>query len=119
MGPQFTSLNVGAYSPFVSDHCPLLFKLKADMRSSEPSQEALHEMPIRFYLKENDKAELVKKLKSRAFLDKLDITNFSNDEDCGNSLSNCITETLIEATKASKIKPVKNNLHTNNNDPWF
>ena len=58
-------------------------------------------------------------MKSRAFLDKLDITNFTNDEDCGDSLSNCITETLIEAAKAAKIKPAKNNIHPNSNEPWF
>ena len=117
--PQFTSLNVGVYSPFVSDHSPLLFKLRADMRSPEPSHEALHEIPTRFYLKEDDKAELVQKLKSRALLEKIDITNFSNDEDCGDSLSNCITETLIEAAKAAKIKPAKNNIHPNSNEPWY
>ena len=61
--PSFASMKVGNYNPFISDHCPLFFKLNTNNTTVDSIKEKLFERPIRFRFREADKAKLMETLK--------------------------------------------------------
>ena len=61
---KITHFKVGDYSPWVSDHCPLLFVMKTDISGIPAEKETLDELPKSFHLRPQDRQTFTKTLKS-------------------------------------------------------
>ena len=110
---------VGNYSPWVSDHCPILFKLNLSINVL-PKQvgEDLRSSPERFYFNNESINKLTETLKSREFTDKLNsLENISDHEP--HLLASEITTMLIVAAKQSKIKSTKNQPKSSKWERWY
>ena len=114
--PSITSMRVGNYNPFISDHCPLFIRLNTNNTTVAPIKGTLLERPIHFSFRETDKVKLIETLKNQEFSDKLNFCHYVNEENAEN-LATEITAILIDATKASGIKLKQGN--SNHNAPWF
>ena len=107
--PSFTSMRVGNYNPFLSDHCPLSCELKANSKSVECTPENLQERPIQFHFRQADKEKLIETLKSDEFSSRLNPSNW-NKENISGELVTKITDALIDtknSTNKAQIIPKK------------
>ena len=114
--PSFTSMRVGNYNPFLSDHCPLSCVIKANSKTVECTQDNLRERPIQFQIRETDKAKFIETLKREEISCKLNPSHWNN-ENIASKLVTEITDTLIDATKTARLKPKI--VLKNCNAPWF
>ena len=114
--PSITSMRVGNYNPFISDHCPLFIRLNTNNIAVAPVKGTLFERPIHFRFRETDRVKLIETLKNQEFSDKLNFCHCVSEENAEN-LATEITDILIDATKASGIKLKQGN--SNHNAPWF
>ena len=115
--PHISYLNVGPYIPWVSDHCPLLYKLS--IKNSLLTDESdLKDSPESFYFTDESKNKLKETLKSPEMSEKLN--SLLENHECNTTLlATNITTTLIDATKLSNLKPRKNKPHIYSKNPWF
>ena len=97
---------VGAYSPWVSDHCPLFFNLNIQKVPTKPALENLSDLPDKYFFDEKCKAKFTETLKSNEISDKLNSLYLSHETNT-DLLASEITDTLLEVCKKSNIKPIK------------
>ena len=115
---DITSFKVGDYSPWVSDHCPLLFEMTPKNVLKEDKMEKLGELPKAFILSLEDRAKFVETLKSPDMVQKVD--SISSSVNIGSQeLTTKITDLLIETCDKAGIKPKKQNHRGKAREPWF
>ena len=109
--------SVGNYSPFISDHCPIFFDIRATPRkkSSEPN---LKESPKFFKIKVEDHEKLVNALKLPEMETRL---SSLRDRVIGpQELASEIRNILLDACELAEINPVRTKKSSDTNDkPWF
>ena len=110
-----TSFNVGNYAPFISDHCPIFFKVQAMSNKPVKSDDSLKELPKVFRISENDLVKLKETLQSPEIAEKLSGMNNCTDPQ---ALATGITDTLLEACTLSEMRPKKTFISTSDK-PWF
>ena len=108
---------VGAYSPWVSDHCPLFFKLNVQKVTTKPDMENLSDLPDKYYFDEKCKTEFIETLKSNELIEKLNSLYLIHETNT-DLLASEITDTLLEVCKKSNIKPKKSKVQCYK-EPWF
>ena len=109
-------LKVGSYIPWLSDHCPLLYKICINKTISTGDDE-LKDSKERFYINNDGKNRLKESLRSAEMTAKFNLLQETEECDTA-SLATGITATLIEATKLSNTKPKKKSSSLTIN-PWF
>ena len=115
--PHISYLQVGSYIPWVSDHCPLLYKLSIN-NTLPTNEDDLKDSPERFYFNNDDKNRLRVSLKSTEMSVKFNL--LQEIDECDTALlATGITTTLIEATKLSNIKSAPKKSHISTKNPWF
>ena len=115
---HITYLKVGEYSPWVSDHCPLFFKLKVKRATMDTHTENLVDLPNRFYFDDKDKAKFLESLKSSEISEKLNSLNLIEESNTEH-LASGITATLLEVSEKSKLRAKKIKVKFYQNEPWF
>ena len=115
--PHITYFKIGDYIPWVSDHCPLLYKLsvKGTILSEEDEMEDSQQ---HYYFTNDAKNKLRETLKSTKISGELKSLE-GIDESHLELLATGITTALIDATKLSNIKPQKKGSHALKKNPWF
>ena len=105
---DITSLKVGDYSPWVSDHCPLHFEMILRTTFKEDRRETIGELPKVFHLNLEDRTKFVETLKPSDITQK--IASISSSVNIGaEELTTKITDLLIETCDKAGIKPKKTN----------
>ena len=114
---HLTYLNVGSYSPWLSDHCPLFFKLNVVSKKIMQIGENLHTPPDRFFFRKKDIENFSNTLKTQEI--KENLNRLEQDRNMNaQTLATELTNTLLDVTKKANIKPSKApNCHKN--EPWF
>ena len=114
---SITSFKVGKYSPFVSDHCPLLYEIHCKTPINGKREDKEKEAPDTFYIKFQDKEKLMESLKCPEIAERL--TN-SNSSDCDpQEMATEISNILLEACAKAQIKPKRKSNRLGTHDPWF
>ena len=109
---SITYFKVGDYSPWVSDHCPLLFEMHSKTAPSEVIEE-LDELPKTFYIGPRNKTKYLETLKSSEIAVKLlSLNTLDNPEP--QELTTKITEILIDSCDKAGIKPTKQKIRAKN-----
>ena len=120
---QVTSLKIGEYLPWLSDHSPLFFTLEIllpqdnDTDNPPPSTQCT---PKRYIWKSDDSKQFTKALKSPD-IDKA-LNEISNlDHTNPNDIVEPLTELLMKTAKKANIKEKTSISETkkSNNPPWF
>ena len=115
---EVSYFSVGNYSPFISDHCPIFFEIKATPNKKTIPEPKLEESPKFFKIKSEDHEKLVDALKTQEMETRL--SSLSNQTIGPQELVSEITSILLDACDLAEIKPVRNkNSSSNNNKPWF
>ena len=115
--PHLTYLKVGDYTPWISDHCPLLFNLNVKNSKIRQVEEKIQPPPARFFFKKKDIENFSKILKTEEIDEKLNRLEQDGNIDV-QSLASELTNTLLDVTKRANIKPSKAaNCHKY--EPWF
>ena len=112
-----TSFMVGDYSPWVSDHCPLLFEMHS-VKHSNKTTEKLKELPQKYHLCPRDKEKFVETLNSNDIREKLTKLNTSSHLEPQKSTSKLI-DIMTDTCEKAGIKPSKQNVKMKINEPWF
>ena len=114
---SITYFKVGDYSPWISDHCPLLFEMHSKTALSEVIEE-LDELPKTFYIGPRNKTKYLETLKSSEIAVKLlSLNTLDNPEP--QELTTKITEILIDSCDKAGIKPNKQKIRAKIQEPWF
>ena len=102
---------------FISDHCPILFEIRATSRKTIPVTN-LKESPKFFKIKTEDHEKLVNALKTPGMETRL--SSLANQEINPQGLASEITNILLDACELADIKPVRIKTQKNgSNKPWF
>ena len=117
MYEEVTLFSVGNYSPFISDHCPIYFDIRASPRE-KPPEPNLRESPKFFKIKVEDHEKLVNVLKLPEMETRL--SSLRNQNIGPQGLASEITSILLDACELAEIQPVriKNQSHCSDK-PWF
>lgn len=112
------SFNVGNYSPFLSDHCPVAYEIKTFRTITEEKNVKLLNAPSSYRLSFEDQKKLTKTLKSEEI--RIKLANVMENQDVqAQNLANTITETLLQACDSSGLKPKKVKSSESSSEPWF
>ena len=115
---NITSFKVGDYSPWVSDHCPLLFEMIVSKTLKEVEKEKLEKLPKSFHIGPEDRKKFIETLKSPEMIGKLTSIGLSEKAD-PQGLTTKITDVLIETCDKAGIKPKKQKQGDKSHEPWF
>ena len=116
--PFINYFAVGGFSPWISDHCPLHFKLQLQEPKTIVPKENIIEYPKRFYLSNCDKLKLTETPKTKNISDILDPSKWP---ECRRveDLASVISNTLISVTEMCNIKSKTIKERLGSNKPWF
>ncbi len=115
---NISSFKVGDYSPWVSDHCPLLFEMPSLGPLEKTCGQKLEKLPNSYYFEPNDRLEYVESLEAPTMIEEL--SSLCSMENLGaQELTTKITETLIDTCDKAGIKAKKYKQKREGNEPWF
>ena len=109
---------VGDYSPWVSDHCPLLFEMMVSKTVKEIKKEKLEKLPKSFHIGTEDRKKFIETLKSPEMIEQPTMIGLSEKAD-PQGLTTKITDVLIETCDKAGIKPKKQKRGDKSHEPWF
>ena len=115
---NITGFKVGDYSPWVSDHCPLLFEMMVSKTVKEIKKGKLEKLPKSFHIGTEDRKEFIETLKSPEMIEQLTLIGLSEKAD-PQGLTTKITDVLIETCDKAGIKPKKQKRGDKSHEPWF
>ena len=115
---NITCFKVGEYSPWVSDHSPLLFEMISSKTLKETEKEKLDELPKSFQFSLENRQKFIETLKSPKMREKLTSLTSSENADPQGLLTK-ITDLLIETCDKAGIKPKKQKHKYKTSEPWF
>ena len=116
---KITHFKVGDYSPWVSDHCPLLFEIKIAKSFKPTEKEALDELPKSFYLEPEDRQSFIETLESHAFNKKLETLDREGNSLSPQELTSKVTELLLETCEEAGVKPKTTKNLFKCSESWF
>ena len=115
---KVSSMNVGEFVPWLSDHCPVFHTLEIHSKSEiteEPPTKSTR-APKHFLWTEESKLNFLNLLQTDEFNARLDRANEIDQSD-PNLLVNHVSEVLVSAAELNKTKFCKGN--ETNDAPWF
>ena len=116
---EITTLTVGDFIPWISDHCPILY----DMEISEgfdksDSRDPPNPVPKQYVWSERGTETFLEELKKPINTEKLQ--NVSTlDHSNPSKVVDCITDILINVAEKAKIKTIRVSPQNVKNPPWF
>ena len=110
---------VGEFRPWLSDHCPINFKLELNKTKQTISADNnMSDGPKQFTWSDKGKNDFLYHLKNPDTIHQIDnITNFYTHDP--NTMISALTEILIHTAKEAKVKTVKIKDKNVKNPPWF
>ena len=116
---EISTLNVGEYVPWLSDHCPLFYDLEInegfDKVNTTPPP--LNPAPKQYLWSDQGTEKFLYELKTAQNIQKLESVFSMDFTDPGNAV-NSLTEVLIDVADKAKIKTILKSKNTGN-PPWF